>query len=171
MALHSRILAWKIPCTEEPGGLQSMRLQRVRCNWTHIHYSKNIGYFKNYFYKYCNSKTLEKPSIRKKKKSVQGDYGDQENPGFFCSAWWHARQDRQKELNCFGDGGGGSGMCVQNYNEKHSQNNTRKILLKFYSYLSTINPEYLMVSWLSGSPDWNSSSKSHRFSITPFPTL
>ena len=29
MAMHSRILAWKIPGTEEPGGLQSMGLQRV----------------------------------------------------------------------------------------------------------------------------------------------
>ena len=30
MASHSRILAWRIPSTEEPGGLQSMGLQRVR---------------------------------------------------------------------------------------------------------------------------------------------
>ena len=29
MATHSSILAWKIPSTEEPGGLQSMGLQRV----------------------------------------------------------------------------------------------------------------------------------------------
>ena len=29
MATHSSILAWKIPWTEEPGGLQSMGLQRV----------------------------------------------------------------------------------------------------------------------------------------------
>ena len=29
MATHSSILAWKIPQTEEPGGLQSMGLQRV----------------------------------------------------------------------------------------------------------------------------------------------
>ena len=28
MATHFSILAWKIPCTEEPGGLQSMRSQR-----------------------------------------------------------------------------------------------------------------------------------------------
>ena len=28
-ATHSSILAWEIPRTEEPGGLQSMRLQRV----------------------------------------------------------------------------------------------------------------------------------------------
>ena len=30
MATHSSILAWKIPWTEEPGGLQSIRSQRVR---------------------------------------------------------------------------------------------------------------------------------------------
>ena len=30
MAKHSSILAWKIPWTEEPHGLQSMRSQRVR---------------------------------------------------------------------------------------------------------------------------------------------
>ena len=29
---HSSILAWKIPWREEPGGLQSMGLQRVRHN-------------------------------------------------------------------------------------------------------------------------------------------
>ena len=34
MAAHSSILAWRIPWTEEPGGLQSMGLQRVRHNWT-----------------------------------------------------------------------------------------------------------------------------------------
>jgi len=30
MATHSSILAWEIPWTEEPGGLQSMGSQRVR---------------------------------------------------------------------------------------------------------------------------------------------
>ena len=30
MATHSSTLAWKIPWTEEPGGLQSMGSQRVR---------------------------------------------------------------------------------------------------------------------------------------------
>ena len=30
MAPHSSTLAWKIPWTEEPGGLQSIGLQRVR---------------------------------------------------------------------------------------------------------------------------------------------
>ena len=30
MATHSSVPAWRIPRTEEPGGLQSMGLQRVR---------------------------------------------------------------------------------------------------------------------------------------------
>ena len=33
MATLSSILAWRIPWTEEPGGLQSMGLQRVRHDW------------------------------------------------------------------------------------------------------------------------------------------
>ena len=32
MATHSSILAWRIPRTEEPGGLQSTGSQRVRYN-------------------------------------------------------------------------------------------------------------------------------------------
>ena len=33
MATHSSIHAWKIPCTAEPGGLQSMGSQRVGHDW------------------------------------------------------------------------------------------------------------------------------------------
>ena len=32
MSAHSSILAWEIPWTEEPGGLQSIALQRVGHN-------------------------------------------------------------------------------------------------------------------------------------------
>ena len=32
MATHSSILVWRIPWTEEPGGLQSLGLPRVRHN-------------------------------------------------------------------------------------------------------------------------------------------
>ena len=34
MATHSSILAWEIPWTEEPGGLQSTGSQRVRHDFT-----------------------------------------------------------------------------------------------------------------------------------------
>ena len=46
MATHSSILAWKIPWTEEPAGLQSMGSQTVRQDWVthtyiHTHMVKN----------------------------------------------------------------------------------------------------------------------------------
>ena len=36
MATHSSILAWRIPWTEEPGGLQSIGSQRVRHDWSNL---------------------------------------------------------------------------------------------------------------------------------------
>ena len=33
MSTHSSIIAWKIPWTEKPGGLQFMGLQKVRHDW------------------------------------------------------------------------------------------------------------------------------------------
>ena len=36
MATHSSILAWKIPWTEDPGGLQSMGSQRVGRDFTSL---------------------------------------------------------------------------------------------------------------------------------------
>ena len=37
MATHTSILAWRIPWTEEPGGLHSLGSQRVGYNWTRMH--------------------------------------------------------------------------------------------------------------------------------------
>ena len=36
MATHSSILAWEIPWTEEPGGLQSMGLQKSQTGLNNI---------------------------------------------------------------------------------------------------------------------------------------
>ena len=36
MATHSSILTWRIPCSEEPGGLQSIGSQRVGYNWSDL---------------------------------------------------------------------------------------------------------------------------------------
>ena len=43
MTTHSSILAWEIPWTEEPGGLQFMGLQRVRHHWVTEHSQNNIS--------------------------------------------------------------------------------------------------------------------------------
>ena len=40
MAIHSSILAWRIPWTEEPGGLLFMGSQRVRHDWVTKHCTK-----------------------------------------------------------------------------------------------------------------------------------
>ena len=40
MTTHSNILAWKVPWTDEPGGLQSRGSQRVRHRVTHTYFSQ-----------------------------------------------------------------------------------------------------------------------------------
>ena len=55
-ATYSNILAWRIPWTEEPGGLQSTALQRVRCdwsNWAHMHNTLCFAQCKNNRIKMC----------------------------------------------------------------------------------------------------------------------
>ena len=42
MVTHSSILAWRIPRTEEPGGLQSMVLQRLRHDLAHMLKSQGV---------------------------------------------------------------------------------------------------------------------------------
>ena len=43
MATHSSILAWRIPWTEEPGGLQSMGLQRTGDDGINLHACTHQG--------------------------------------------------------------------------------------------------------------------------------
>ena len=43
MALHSSILAWRIPRTEEPGGLQSVGSQRVGHDWSDLAQHSTYG--------------------------------------------------------------------------------------------------------------------------------
>ena len=50
MATHSNIPAWRIPWTEEPGGLQSMLSQRVRHNLATGHASKSYILLNKYVY-------------------------------------------------------------------------------------------------------------------------
>ena len=59
MATHSSILAWIIPWTEEPGGLQSMDSQRVGRDWTELNTQPPVQpkinkKFKNHYFKYVH---------------------------------------------------------------------------------------------------------------------
>ena len=42
MATHSSILAWRIPWTEEPGGLQSLRLQKSQTGLSEWTINRNL---------------------------------------------------------------------------------------------------------------------------------
>ena len=44
METHSNILAWRIPWTEEPGGLQSVASQRVGHDWMTKHTAQHPGH-------------------------------------------------------------------------------------------------------------------------------
>ena len=48
MAVHSSILAWRIPWTEEPGWLQSMASQRVEHDWSDLAQTRTLLQF-NFF--------------------------------------------------------------------------------------------------------------------------
>ena len=50
-ATHSSILAWRVPWTEEPGGLQSMGLQRVRHRLSDFHFTPSS--FLTFIYFQC----------------------------------------------------------------------------------------------------------------------
>ena len=53
MATHTNILAWRIPWTERPGGLQSKELPRVQHKWAHHHtLSECITLIQGIFYKH-----------------------------------------------------------------------------------------------------------------------
>ena len=41
MAAHSTILAWRIPWTEGPGGVQSMELQKIGHDWSGLTYTQD----------------------------------------------------------------------------------------------------------------------------------
>ena len=47
MATHSSILAWRIPCTEEPSRLQFMGLQRVGHDLVAEHASMQLSSYRN----------------------------------------------------------------------------------------------------------------------------
>ena len=53
MATHSSILAWRIPWTEEPGGLQSMGPHTDMTERTCIHIDQSLGFEQSYMEYSC----------------------------------------------------------------------------------------------------------------------
>ena len=69
MAIHSSILAWEIPWTEEPGGLQSMGLQRS------MPHSSYIQTCSGYLIKFYSSMGFPESSAGKESTCNAGDPG------------------------------------------------------------------------------------------------
>ena len=59
MTTHTNILAWKIPWTEEPGGLQIMGCQRVGYNWACMH-AKPVSVKSKLYLKWNEVKSLNR---------------------------------------------------------------------------------------------------------------
>ena len=53
IATHSSILAWRIPWTEKPGGLQSTGSQRVRHNWSNLVYTHTRSFQFRWIQRFC----------------------------------------------------------------------------------------------------------------------
>ena len=77
MATHSSILAWRIPGTEEPGGLQSMGLERVRYDWATNTFTPRILQWESGCdkYKFTNALSFLHPTNGFLKGSYIGEYG------------------------------------------------------------------------------------------------
>ena len=81
MATHSSILAWRIPWTEEPGGQQSMGLQRVRhdlgaktaTTTQNVFCKEGVREFESFF-KSLEKKRLSEDSNRVFKSQNHGKY-------------------------------------------------------------------------------------------------
>ena len=64
MAIQSSILAWRIPWTEEPGGLWSMGSQRAEHNWTHTPLVLRVCLGLNFSTLHCNWSQFFEEEIR-----------------------------------------------------------------------------------------------------------
>ena len=101
IAAHSSILAWRIPWTEEPGGLQSVGLHRVRYSWAHMHALPFFFFFLSNLQ--VSALLLKNKVLDRDATSGCWEWGlDQvcflihcervsvETPQYFCSAhWWY----------------------------------------------------------------------------------
>ena len=77
MATHSSVLAWRIPWTEEPGGLQSMGSLRVGHDWSNNTHKRKKPIWKDY--ELCD--VLKKANMDTVKRSVAAEAWDRRQGG------------------------------------------------------------------------------------------
>ena len=84
---HSSILAWRIPWTEEPGGLQSLELQRVDQDWmTHTAHFQLQGTPNTYRCELPHNVVWKQKTVPQKPKNITDmahwDSGSENAPGW-----------------------------------------------------------------------------------------
>ena len=104
MATHSNILAWRIPWTEDPGGLQSMGSQRVAHNWLANTFTLSLYLYRIIIHSNLLFFWFVSPSLQRR--SLVG-----------CSPWGHWGSDTTERLHfhfslsSFGEGNGNPLQC------------------------------------------------------------
>ena len=100
MAVHFRILAWKIPWTEEPGGLQSIGLQKVGHDWVTEHACVFLS----------EAPILGPPDVKSRliRKDFDAGKGWRQEKGTTEDemVWWHHWLDGHEFEQALGDGEG-----------------------------------------------------------------
>ena len=75
MATHCSILAWRVPWTEEPGGLQSVRSQTVRHNWA----TNNFTFIRSDIFQVVKWQKINSEQLKKKGKKKLWATGSSSN--------------------------------------------------------------------------------------------
>ena len=88
MTTYSSILAWRIPWTEEPGGLQSMGFQRVEDDWATNTHRDHLACQKSLSPNLCfSAKCFTVPFYTSCFKAVQKEKGSQMVISFWSLVW------------------------------------------------------------------------------------
>ena len=171
MATHSSILAWRIPWTEEPGGLQPIEMQRVghdrsdlACSACKVwgRYSINSSYFGHLMWRVDS---LEKTDAGR-------DWGQEEKGTTEdeMAGWHHWLDGRESEWTPgVGDGQGGLAYC-DSWGRKESDTTEwlnwtdnissaqdifmRRVLLPHFDRVNCQNSERWSKLELGWQPDW-----------------
>ena len=75
MATHSSVLAWRIPGTEEPGGLPSMGLHRVGHDSSDLAATAGENIMSTIYFQKKQNKTKLCVCVCREKETVWGEYG------------------------------------------------------------------------------------------------
>ena len=143
MATHSIILAWRIPWTEEPGGLQSIGSQRVWHDWSdftciqrfRVYFKHSAKAKEKFKQKLCSLMKMEKPPSNWHVEELRGD-----STGTAGTVQAHSDIEKRAALGCFHMDFGIPKCSVEWRNERIKNNS--KIWLQPLDEVAAISPSW-----------------------------